>query len=474
MSSDWDSADWDSDSVPDVTEQNIGPASVAGLEQRDRTLHDSTMRARLHLGRPATLQIDTMQSRNLQIPVSSLPVGHTLASPRTIGASRATRPNASGPADIYRGRTMGELPTGNAASLPGAAVISSMATPAHSVRYEPSETIQPMQWHSLGTTRQTSVPLLATDMSTDDRSKAVSAAPRFTIASSTSTSHPHRSGHSGNTNATLPRNIGSTASRTIARSVAALPAPASPTVLIGPGFRGNGGRAVAQFVLPKEWIDEWLELQPLSRFRGAQPSIQHPSALLYPEETDPSDWALFWLHTRQVVFGFLLGFKMCSPFLTGATDRPCCMEREQWAAWLDDVLWVFYELLNHMELHGKVLLRPYVKTGDALSLSMGNNADAMEPAPEGGLVSEPIQPGPLLLPNKKRSLDEREGAEASGSDMHLGESLLQCEQGLEVLQPPMPRYATIRVTMSEANHEDISVHHVSEYKARAGMKTAFW
>ena len=96
----------------------------------------------------------------------------------------------------------------------------------------------------------------------------------------------------------------------------------------------------------QEWINEWLELQPLLRFRGAEPSIQHPSALLYPEETDPSDWTLFWLHTRQIVFGTLMGLKMCSPYLNGSTAVPCRMKPETWAAWLQDVSWVFDVLLK--------------------------------------------------------------------------------------------------------------------------------
>ncbi|RPD52620.1 hypothetical protein L227DRAFT_617673 [Lentinus tigrinus ALCF2SS1-6] len=120
------------------------------------------------------------------------------------------------------------------------------------------------------------------------------------------------------------------------------------------------------------------------------------------------------------------------------------MEREKWAAWLDDVLWVFYELLNHMELHGKILLRSHVKTGDALSLFMGSNADAVTSTSEGGLVSGSFQPGPMLLPglprpdahmtqNKKRSLDEREGVEASrsGSDSKRA-------RGSEHAQPTQP------------------------------------
>lgn len=36
---------------------------------------------------------------------------------------------------------------------------------------------------------------------------------------------------------------------------------------------------------------------------------------------------------------------MCSPYLN-ATIKARCMEHEQWVAWLEDILWVLYELLN--------------------------------------------------------------------------------------------------------------------------------
>ena len=106
------------------------------------------------------------------------------------------------------------------------------------------------------------------------------------------------------------------------------------------------GVRIPTFATSQEWINEWVELQPLSRFRGAQSSVAHPSELLSPDDTDPSDWALFWMHTRQVVFGVLIGFRMCSPHLAGPAVQPCTMEQEKWAAWRDDILWVFGQLLN--------------------------------------------------------------------------------------------------------------------------------
>lgn len=100
------------------------------------------------------------------------------------------------------------------------------------------------------------------------------------------------------------------------------------------------------FSTSQQWIAEWTELQPLSRFRGAQPSIDHPSELLRPGITEPSDWTLFWLRTRQIAFGVLLGLRMCSPYLAAPNTRPCYMEQDRWVAWCDDVLWVFGQLLH--------------------------------------------------------------------------------------------------------------------------------
>ena len=100
------------------------------------------------------------------------------------------------------------------------------------------------------------------------------------------------------------------------------------------------------FATSQEWVAEWVELQPLSRFRSAQFSIKHPDDLLRPDNTESSDWTLFWMHTRQVVFGVLLGLRLCCPHLASPTVQPCCMEIEKWAAWRDDVLWVLGQLLN--------------------------------------------------------------------------------------------------------------------------------
>ena len=97
----------------------------------------------------------------------------------------------------------------------------------------------------------------------------------------------------------------------------------------------------------EEWIAEWVELQPLSRFRGAQPTIDHPSELLQPSDTDPSDWAIFWIRTRPIVFRTLLGLRACSPYLKrSATSVSGGMEGSKWVAWLEDVLWALNVLLN--------------------------------------------------------------------------------------------------------------------------------
>ena len=77
-----------------------------------------------------------------------------------------------------------------------------------------------------------------------------------------------------------------------------------------------------------------------------QPSIDHPRELIRPENTEPGDWTLFWLHTRKIIFGVLLGLRMCSPFLESTTTQSCRMGQEPWVAWCDDVSWVFSQLLH--------------------------------------------------------------------------------------------------------------------------------
>lgn len=97
------------------------------------------------------------------------------------------------------------------------------------------------------------------------------------------------------------------------------------------------------FKTPEEWVVEWLELQPLSRFPSPEGSIDHPGALIYLP-TVPGDWALFWTHARDIVFRIILGLKSCSPH--SARRMTAAMKVEVWAAWLDDVLWVLYQLLH--------------------------------------------------------------------------------------------------------------------------------
>lgn len=93
----------------------------------------------------------------------------------------------------------------------------------------------------------------------------------------------------------------------------------------------------------QQWVDQWLELQPLSRFGGPKERVEHPESLRYPSRTEPSDWALFWMRPRETIFGTILGLRSCSPRLS---ERNGDMDVENWSAWLNDVLWVLHRLLE--------------------------------------------------------------------------------------------------------------------------------
>ncbi|RPD54701.1 hypothetical protein L226DRAFT_525971 [Lentinus tigrinus ALCF2SS1-7] len=167
-----------------------------------------------------------------------------------------------------------------------------------------------------------------------------------------------------------------------------------------------------EFGESKEWIAEWLELQPLSRFPGTQSSIDHPSALLHPENIHPSEWALFWAHSRQVIFGVLLGLKLCSSHVDPGVVRSCRMENELWMAWMDDVTWVLESLLT---LHGKTLLHPYVKFRLSSSIFVPRGSTGCQKTLDGGQPSMPTgQENNHIIQQKKRQLDS--GDHDEGSD----------------------------------------------------------
>ncbi|KAI0703524.1 hypothetical protein C8T65DRAFT_696751 [Cerioporus squamosus] len=105
-----------------------------------------------------------------------------------------------------------------------------------------------------------------------------------------------------------------------------------------------------EYVPPAEWISAWLDLQPRSRFSGPKASVVHPGMLLYPATSTLEDWGMFLTHSRQVVFRVLLGLKSCSPYVTHAT-KPALMSEDDWVAWADDVLWVIFQVLNHVKLY---------------------------------------------------------------------------------------------------------------------------
>ncbi|KAI0689183.1 hypothetical protein C8T65DRAFT_700346 [Cerioporus squamosus] len=105
------------------------------------------------------------------------------------------------------------------------------------------------------------------------------------------------------------------------------------------------------FVSPAEWVSEWLDLQPGSRFPGPQAtSITHPGMLLYPAHSRLEDWGQFLTRSRQVVFRVLLGLRSCSPYVSHP-EKPHLMNQDDWAAWADDVLWVLFQVLNHVKMY---------------------------------------------------------------------------------------------------------------------------
>ncbi|KAI0694234.1 hypothetical protein C8T65DRAFT_699023 [Cerioporus squamosus] len=118
------------------------------------------------------------------------------------------------------------------------------------------------------------------------------------------------------------------------------------------------------YVSPTEWIPAWLDLQPRSRFSGPKPSVLHPRMLLYPANTTLDDWGMFLTHPRQVVFRVLLGLRSCSPYVTYPT-MPALMSQDDWAAWADDVLWVMFQVLNHVKSYKTGHDIPSRRTSDA-------------------------------------------------------------------------------------------------------------
>ncbi|RPD52505.1 hypothetical protein L227DRAFT_568555 [Lentinus tigrinus ALCF2SS1-6] len=537
VSSDWDSADWDSDSMSNVAEQVTNlffshVASTTATGQRDEFRHDPVMQRmprQYTAGRPSTLQSNGIQARSLNTPNSFSPQGLTFVPTsrnHVDGGARVAGPYAWGASQTSGGRTASAVLE---EPLRAARKIPSVVGSTHSGDRKPFGQGELMQTYNSGTgqnmtppladwvvneQRNTGSPQDATGIpriksgppESQTRWTAASLAPeqptyligpgpgiscgdsrmpsnnsrsfamgkplqqvsskteqlqklrsRETTRTSERTEDPEtheseRVASQSNVRARVikasevGRFIGLNAMSDIIRQLY-LPRDVRrwqqlvrvAVLTVGqveewhiqqadsPSRQGSTAVSMPTFANWQEWINEWLELQPLSRFRGAQPFIHHPSALLYPEETHPSDWSLFWLHARQIVFKVLLGFKTCSPHHTGATDRSCSMERAQWAAWLEDILWVFYELLNHMDVHGKALLQPYVKLSNVSSLFVGSNADPVGAVSKASpVLGQSVQPGPLLLPvsssehlscvqSKKRSLDEEEAARASGS-----------------------------------------------------------
>ncbi|KAI0694254.1 hypothetical protein C8T65DRAFT_699037 [Cerioporus squamosus] len=101
-----------------------------------------------------------------------------------------------------------------------------------------------------------------------------------------------------------------------------------------------------------EWISEWLDLQPLTRFRCPKASVRNPSMLLYPSYTVPHEWRLFWIRSAHIVFRTLLGLRNCCPNPSSRAQRNL-MDPNEWNAWADDVLWVFCQLIDLARLHGR-------------------------------------------------------------------------------------------------------------------------
>ncbi|TFK83806.1 hypothetical protein K466DRAFT_602553 [Polyporus arcularius HHB13444] len=119
-----------------------------------------------------------------------------------------------------------------------------------------------------------------------------------------------------------------------------------------------------EYVSPGEWVSAWLDLQPRNRFSGPNASVLHPEMLLYPANNTLDDWGTFLSHPRQVIFRVLLGLKSCSPYVTHAT-KPALMSQDDWAAWADDVLWVMFQVLNHIKLYKQARNIPSQRSSNA-------------------------------------------------------------------------------------------------------------
>ncbi|KAI0745561.1 hypothetical protein C8Q76DRAFT_688613 [Earliella scabrosa] len=159
----------------------------------------------------------------------------------------------------------------------------------------------------------------------------------------------------------------------------------------------------------QSWVDNWLELQPPTRFKCPKGSVTHPNALIRPVCTQPRDWALLWMHPRDIIFGLILDFKLCSP--RAAANPDGCMEAAMWAAWLDDVLWVFYQLLEHIRVYGKEGMLSVVKlhTGTQLRQKLALSADTSSSSTVQVPASGPSDA--LVRPQKKRMLDVEDDKE---------------------------------------------------------------
>ncbi|KAI0691400.1 hypothetical protein C8T65DRAFT_699741 [Cerioporus squamosus] len=99
------------------------------------------------------------------------------------------------------------------------------------------------------------------------------------------------------------------------------------------------------------WISEWLDLQPPTRFLCPKAFVKHPLMLLYPSDTAPYQWLPFWTRCTQVIFRTLLGLRGCSRESKNRAAE--YMDLDEWEAWADDVQWVFGRLLDLAKLHGK-------------------------------------------------------------------------------------------------------------------------
>ncbi|KAI0703515.1 hypothetical protein C8T65DRAFT_696745 [Cerioporus squamosus] len=126
-------------------------------------------------------------------------------------------------------------------------------------------------------------------------------------------------------------------------------------------LHGEGGYGTGQLqevlqnsgdVSPTEWISEWLDLQPPTRFQCPKASVEHPSMLLYPAHTVPHEWLLFWTRSGHIVFRTLLGLKRCSPNPSSRAKR-YLMDRSEWEAWVNDVLWVLCRLIDLAKFRGR-------------------------------------------------------------------------------------------------------------------------